>query len=243
MAFRKLILLFIAVILALASCASDESSTTYVSLGDSLAVGVGASDPGELGYTPLFRESLAEETGDDVRLVRLGLSGETSGSFIGAYPDGDSQLVRAEEAVGENPGTVATLSLGGNDLVGAGDTDAEREAAIVRYGQNLDYILGVLENASEPPPRVTVLALYNPAPGSFTDEWTGRLNAEIRAVADRHDTVSVADGDRAFEGNEEEYARHSEYPWDIHPTDAGYRALAEAFEEARFARGESGAAR
>lgn len=232
MAFGKLILLVIAAIIALASCASGESSTTYVSLGDSLAVGVGASDPQELGYTPLYRESLAEETGNEVRLVRLGLSGETSESFIGAYPDGDSQLVRAEETIGRNPGAVVTLSLGGNDLVGAGDTDAEREAAIARYGQNLEYILGVLENASEPSPSVTALALYNPAPGSFTDEWTGRLNAEIRAVADRRENVAVAAGDRAFEGREEEYARHSEYPWDIHPTDAGYRALAEAFEEA-----------
>lgn len=232
MSFRKLILFFIFATIALASCASEEEGITYVSLGDSLAVGVGASDPGELGYTPLFREALANETGNDVRLIRLGLSGETSGTFIGEYPVGDSQLVRAEEAFRENPGSTATLSLGGNDLVNAGATDPEREAAIVRYGQNLDYILGVLENASEPSPEITALALYNPAPGSFTDEWTGRMNEETRNVAANYENVSVADGDRAFEGNEEEYARHSEYPWDIHPTDEGYRALAEAFMEA-----------
>lgn len=238
MVFRKLILLLMVsgIVYALFSCASEETSTTYVSLGDSLAVGVGSSDPRELGYTPLYREALAEETGDEVRLIRLGLSGETSESFIGAYPDGESQLVSAERTLRENPGSVATLSLGGNDLIGAGGADAEREATVARYGRNLDYILGVLENASEPSPDITILALYNPAPGSFTDEWTARLNAEIRAVASRHDTVAVAAGDRAFEGREEEYARHSEYPWDIHPTDAGYRAIAKAFEEARFAR-------
>ncbi|CAN5686136.1 hypothetical protein BH20ACT10_BH20ACT10_22050 [soil metagenome] len=202
-------------------------------MGDSLAVGVGSSNPQELGYTPLHHETLAEETGDEVPLIRLGLSGETSESFIGDHPDGDSQLVRAERSLRENPGSFATLSLGGNDLISAGETDAEREAAITQYGQNLDYILGVLGDASEPRPDITMLALYNPAPGSFTDEWTGRMNEEMRAVADRHENVAVAAGDRAFEGNEEEYARHSEYPWDIHPTDAGYRALARAFEEAR----------
>lgn len=234
MVFRGLISLFAAVLLAtLVSCGSGEEEITYVSLGDSLAVGVGSSDPQELGYTPLYREALAGEAGKEVRLARLALSGETSESFIGEYPEGDSQLVRAERTLRENPASVVTLSLGGNDLVvGAGDTDAGREAAVSRYGENLDFILGTLRNVSEPPPEITVLALYNPAPGSFTDEWTGRVNDEIRGVAARHD-AAVAAGDRAFEGREEEYARHSEYPWDIHPTDEGYRALAEAFAEAR----------
>lgn len=236
MVFRGLIFFLLVSVAALVSCGSEDDRVTYVSLGDSLAVGVGASDPQELGYTPLYRDALAEETGEEVQLVRHGISGETSGSFIGSHPEGDSQLVRAERTLRENPGSVVTLSLGGNDLIRAGDTDAEREAAIVRYGENLDYILDVLTDASEPPPEVTVLALYNPAPGSFTDEWTGRLNEEIRSVAGRHD-VAVAAGDRAFEGHEEEYARHAEYPWDIHPTDAGYRALARAFEEARSASG------
>jgi hypothetical protein len=57
------------------------------------------------------------------------------------------------------------------------------------------------------------------------------LNAEIRTVAEQNG-VRVAAGDRAFVDREGEYTRHDQYPWDIHPTDAGYEALAEVFTEA-----------
>ncbi len=203
----------------------------YVSLGDSLAVGVGASDPAEKGYAPLYRDGLEAATGRPVELTQLGVSGETSESFIGGYP-ADSQLSRAEEALRENPGATVTLSIGGNDLLDvAGGTDAEREAAIQSYGANLDYILKTLQGASDPGPEISVLALYNPAPGSFTDYWAGRLNAELRAVASENG-VAVASGDKAFAERKGRYTHHDRYPWDIHPTDKGYEALAVAFTEA-----------
>lgn len=215
------------VTLAFSSCAS-EPPLTYVSLGDSLAVGVGSSDPRERGYAPLYRDLLAEETGRDVRLVQLGVSGETSETF---QEGPDPQLVRAQAALRQNPGAVVTLSLGGNDLLRVADgTDAEREAALARYAENLDRILKSLGNASDPEPRVSILALYNPAPGSFTDEWAGKLNETIREVAARN-AAAVARGDVAFRGHEAEYARNARYPWDIHPTDGGHEALARAFAE------------
>ena len=214
---------------ALASSCSGEPPAAYVSLGDSLAVGVGASDPRDHGYAPLYRDLLERETGREVRLVQLGAAGETSESFVNGP---DSQLARAEKALAEHPGAVATLSLGGNDLLSVADgTDAEREEALTRYAQNLDYVLKALEDASDPSPRVAVLALYNPAPGSFTDEWTGRLNAEIRRVAGDN-AVSVAAADEAFRGQEGEYTHHARYPWDVHPTDDGYDALARTFADA-----------
>lgn len=210
----------------------------YVSLGDSLAVGVGASDPVEKGYAPLYRDLLAESSGRPVELTQLGVSGETSESFIGGYPE-DSQLARAEEALRENPEAEVTLSIGGNDLLDAADaTDAGREAAIEAYGENLDYILETLKAASDPPPEITVLALYNPAPGSFTDYWIGNLNAEIRAVAEENG-VAVAAGDKAFSEREGRYSHHARYPWDIHPTDEGYEALAETLFARDSVRGES----
>ncbi len=212
-------------LLALSSC-SGEPSTAYVSLGDSLAVGVGASDPRERGYASLYRDLLEGKTGREVGLIQLGVVGETSGSFI----DGpDSQLARAERTLADNPDATVTLSLGGNDLLSvAENTDAEREDALARYARNLDYVLQTLGSASEPAPRIGVLALYNPAPDSFTDEWTGRLNAEIRRVAGANG-ASVAAADETFRGREEEYAHQARYPWDVHPTDAGYEALAQAF--------------
>ena len=123
-------------------------------------------------------------------------------------------------------------SLGANDLLQtAGGTDADREAALARHASNLERVLRDLESASDPAPEVTVLALYSPAPGSFTDEWAGRLNDQIRAVA-QENGASVAAGDRAFEGYEAGYTHYASNPYDIHPTDAGYEALARAFAEA-----------
>ncbi len=121
---------------------THEPPLAYVSLGDSLAVGVGASNPEERSYAALYRDALAEATRREVRLVQLGVSGETSESFIGNYPDrGSSQLARAETALRRNPGAIVTLSLGANDLLRTTDsTNVEREAAIVRFGRNLDHI-------------------------------------------------------------------------------------------------------
>ena len=209
--------------------ATKKPPLAYVSLGDSLAVGVGASDPEERGYAALYRDTLAEEARREVRFVQLGVSGETSESFIGYPQRASSQLARAEKALKRYPGATVTLSLGANDLLRTADAaEAEREAAIAWYAQNLDYILKRLGGASDPEPQISVLALYNPAPGSFTDEWVGRLNGEIRAVAEANG-ASVAAGDRAFRGHEREYVH---YPGDIHPTDRGYAALARAFERA-----------
>lgn len=231
MRLRTILLSTVLLSLALFSC-STERPVAYVSLGDSLAVGVGSSDPVKLSYAPLYRNALEEASDREVRLLQLGMSGETSASFIGNYP-GDSQLTRAEEALHRNPGAPVTLSLGGNDLMQTGDyTDAEREAAIAAFGQNLDFILEILNEASSPAGRITVLAYYNPSPGSFTDRWVGRLNEEIRAVAEENG-ARVAAGDRAFRDREGVYTRYDQYPWDVHPTDAGYEALAEAFEEIR----------
>jgi lysophospholipase L1-like esterase len=209
--------------------ASPEGPLTYVSLGDSLAVGVGASDPREKGYASLYRDLLEEQTGREVRLVQLGISGETTESFIYAP---ESQLARAEATVRENPGAAVTLSIGANDLLREADgTDAEREAALARYAENLDHILRTLKGASDPAPEITALAIYNPAPGSFTDEWAARLNERIRAVAQRNG-ARVAAADRAFLGHEAEYSHYDQYSWDIHPTDRGYAALARAFADA-----------
>lgn len=229
---RSCIFIFSAVIFSLTffSCTAEEPRTTYVSLGDSLAVGVGSSDPTERGYAPLYRNALEKDTDREVRLVQLGISGETSRSFIGDYP-ADSQLSRALEALRRDPGATVTLSLGGNDLMQTGGyTTTAREAAIAAFGRNLDFILETLDEASRPRPRIIVLAYYNPSPGTFTDRWIGRLNAEVRAAAEQNG-VQVAAGDRSF-GDHGEYTHHDRYPWDIHPTDEGYEALAEAFTEA-----------
>ncbi|QYJ15140.1 Spore germination lipase LipC [Rubrobacter xylanophilus DSM 9941] len=220
-----LVLLFAAVLLA-GSCHVGRPPLAYLSLGDSLAVGVGSSDPPERGYAPLYEARLERETGREVDLVQLGVSGETSESFIGSYPDPDgSQLARAESVLRRSPGALVTLSLGGNDLLQP--PPRRRREAIERFGENLDRILHTLRRASDPPPRIVVLLLYSPNPESPADGWISRMNAEILDRATRHG-VAVANPQELFRGHEREYLR----PGDIHPTDAGHRAIARALAQA-----------
>lgn len=227
----------------LVSCATEDAAEktqettvsdppTYVSLGDSLAVGVGATEPRERGFAPLYRDALEERTGQEVRFVQLGVSGETSESFIGSYPDAEgSQLARAEKALDGVPRLHVSLSIGGNDLLRTAELpDSEREEALDAYAENLGFILGKLRSASEPDARIATLALYNPAPGTFTDEWVGKLNARTRAVAQEHG-VEVAAADRAFQGREDVLIHWERYR-DIHPTDEGYEVLAGEFATA-----------
>lgn len=232
------------IVLLVAGCGTEETGgqqepapeppLTYLSLGDSLAVGVGASDPQQTAYTPLYHERLSESNDREVRLENLGVSGETTVSFIGGYPDGDSQLRRAVDAVADSDRALVTLSLGGNDLLReVNATDADRQQALDAFGYNLNYILGALGNAGDRDdraPRVAIFTLYNPAPGTFTDEWADRANDTIRSVATRQG-VEVIRSDQTFEGREAEYTHFEAYQWDIHPTDAGYEALCRALAE------------
>lgn len=222
------LLIFVFAALLAGSCSGGRPPLVYLSLGDSLAVGVGSSDPPERGYAPLYEAHLERRTGREVDLIQLGVSGETSESFIGSYPDpAGSQLARAEEILGRSPGALVSLSLGGNDLLQAPDDPERRREAVERFGENLDRILETLHGASEPPPRISVLLLYSPEPGGPADGWIARMNAEILACARRHGAV-VANTPELFRGHEGEYLR----PGDIHPTDAGYRAIARALERA-----------
>lgn len=217
---------------ALTSC-SSEQPLGYASLGDSLAAGVGSTAPSEQSYAAIYRERLEDESAREVRFRQFGLSGETAKSFIGDYPQGESQLVRAERFLRENPGSRVTLSLGGNDLLrAAGDTGRERRETISEYGEDLEFILQTLNEASQPPPRITVLTLYNPDPGSFTDRWVNVMNEEIRATA-HSDGAAVADARQTFDGNTGEYLRrYDNGERDIHPNDRGYEALARAIAQA-----------
>jgi lysophospholipase L1-like esterase len=126
--------------------------------------------------------------------------------------------------------TPTLLSLGGNDLRQADNTPQARRNAVSRLRQNLDFIFGELSEAGSVS-RTTVLALYDPTAATDDDRWIRRANGVIRDTAKKHG-ISVAAADEAFRGHKGEYTHHDEYPWDVHPTDEGYKALAESLSEA-----------
>src|SRR5687767_9110387 len=97
-----------------AAGAAAPATRQYVALGDSLAFGVGASDP-ERAYVPLLFQYFQQPRTENVRILRnLSRPGETSDSFVAG-----GQLALAVAAIVE-PTTdtrVVTLDIGGNDLL------------------------------------------------------------------------------------------------------------------------------
>ena len=71
------------VLLLAAPAAAAEPATRYLAVGDSLAVGDGASDPATTGYVPRMADYFAGAAhGGAKAAVNLAVGGETTGSFI-----------------------------------------------------------------------------------------------------------------------------------------------------------------
>lgn len=156
---------------------TEDEETAYLALGDSLAVGVGASDESELGYVGLIHAALTADDAE-VTLRNLAVSGETSQSMIG----GD-QLTNAIEVIGvaDPPVQLVTIDIGGNDLLAllgsdpcASEPDGDRcgesvATALAAYERNLRQILGELRaalDASAPDARLAIMTYFNPFSGT-----------------------------------------------------------------------------
>ena len=156
------------------------SPTRYLALGDSLAVGDGASVPAETGYVGLLTDYFAGKSHADAKeALNLAVGGETTASFMAG------QLNSAVAAI-LDPGTdvkVVTISIGGNDLlnllneptdacvVDPGSTTCQTLLAAALGGVAATYpsLLGTVMWALDQDPgteRVFVLTLYNPFGGT-----------------------------------------------------------------------------
>ena len=203
------------VVLAGVACrpaAQAAPPRTYVAIGASDSVGVGASDPATEGWVPRFGARL----GPDVQIVNLGVSGSTLAQAL------DEQVGPAVDA---QP-TVVTVWLAVNDL--------NSRAPLERYAADLDTLLGQLESTHA---RVLVgnvpdlgrLAIYRGTdPGALQAE-VARWNAVIGASVARHGAVLVD-----LFGTWQEVADHPEYLSQdgFHPSTEGYQRLADVFAQA-----------
>jgi lysophospholipase L1-like esterase len=170
---------FASVVLLLAACGDDGGPPpNYLALGDSLAVGVGATDAATGGYVPRFHAYLQSEDGLDTEVVlnNLAVSGETSDSFI---TDGQLEAALAELTAGEVG--VVTLDIGGNDALDFLDApefevcypDLDQTAcftafgeALERFGDNFATILDRLRAAAGADTLIIVMTYFNPLLGS-----------------------------------------------------------------------------
>ena len=160
--------------------ATTAAAGVYLALGDSLAVGVGSTDPARGGYVGRFFEMLQREPGSGIgRLVNLAISGETSGSLIAG-----GQLERGLRAIADiGPALrLVTLDIGGNDLLwlamnepcaSSPNSEACRRAVIAtldrfeaNYRAVLSRIVEAVARNSSADARVVAVTYYNPFSGT-----------------------------------------------------------------------------
>jgi len=251
--------------------AAAATPVVYLALGDSLAVGVGASNTHDTYVSRLFDYYRGASHGGVDTLVNLGIGGETSYSFISGGPGGAvPQLTQALAAIND-PATdtrVVTLDIGGNDALDTlfGDPAcadrtspacrAALAATLAAFAANYATILAALNAALAADPgaeQVYVMTYYNLWGGTgdpleaFADVLLLGSDLRIDCVANATDPTRIGLNDLiACIGlasgaiDADVYGRFDDRALvlthvaegDIHPTDAGYAAIASAFMDA-----------
>jgi acyl-CoA thioesterase I len=191
---------------------AGQRPITYVAIGASDAVGVGAANPEKDGWVP----KLGTQLGPNVRVVNLGVSGSTLSQAL------EEQLGPALDAQPD----VVTVWLAVNDL--------NARVPLEEYGADLDTLLGGLEATHARVlvgnvPDLAALAAYRGLDADQVTAEVDRWNAVIAATTARHGDMLVD-----LYAHWQEIAEHPEYlsADGFHPSAEGYQALADAFAAA-----------
>lgn len=222
-------------IASLRSSSGDSMPDVYVSIGDSIAAGNGASDPASTGFPALLAAR------EEVSLRNVAVAGATTQDVL------DDQLGRALVSIQAGRAAFVTIAAGGNDLAALIPNAAcvedplpsscPLEETLALVETNLRRIIGYIRDANT---RVPIVLLAYPNFFSGTGHpWeapAGRVLPElagvIRSVAAEYERVAVADAAPAFEGRGGELTHVLDETFDPHPNDAGYREIAGAFSAA-----------
>jgi lysophospholipase L1-like esterase len=190
-----------------------SGAPAYVALGDSISIDDYSGGPGRGGASLLFAnrdEDFPEWRGRDLRALDPGTT------FSPLATDGATTRTLAQaqlprfRALGLRP-TLVTLTIGGNDLLGAyGDTGAAR-SVIAGVRAAVDLVLAEVRGTA-PSAAIAVGTVYDPSDGTGDavrlglPPWTdavavlAELNDTLRAVAAAHGAV-VAEIARFFHGH------------------------------------------
>jgi lysophospholipase L1-like esterase len=202
-----------------------SDNTRYLALGDSLAAGFGAV-PATQGYVYLLYQDGAFDKAINTTFADAAVSGAKSGDVL---------KYQVPQAVDIFVPHVVTISVGGNDLLEILN-GADAQTVLGQFQANLTQILGTLR-ARLPTARIIIGNQYDipeitsQVPGG--EQVIAAFNQIIAGVA-AATGVQVADVFSAFQGRTGLLLieRHNA-GLQVHPTNAGYRVMAEAFEAAR----------
>lgn len=196
-----------------------DNHTRYMALGDSLVAGYGAV-PATQGYVYLLYQGGVFDQVPNTLFSNAGVPGATSRHVR------DHQVPQAIEAF--RP-TVVTITVGGNDLLRILN-GADPAQVLGEFQANFSAILQALR-VSLPQTRIYVSNLYSIPEIPGADQVVPLFNQVVAGVAGAY-AVPVADVYSAFQGRDGLLLinRNGAGQYEVHPTNAGYRVMAQAFE-------------
>ncbi len=203
---------------------SSRAAWDYVALGDSLAAGVGA----RRGYVDRFAEHLRNDTGARVRVANLGHSGQTSSQLLYALRN-DAAMRRFIGGA-----EVVTLNIGINDLghasrsyengsCGGAHNEACLRKAVGEVEENWDAVIEeILSLRSTKEAIIRTVGLgYTPRVDGVFEPYLAEVNHHIAASA----------ADAGIPYVEVRLGGEGMSPDGVHPSDEGYRVIAERLRE------------
>lgn len=193
--------------------AEPPRALTYIAIGASDSVGVGADVPEAEGWVPVLHSRMPSGS----QLINLGVSGSLLRQAL------DQQL---PVALDSSPDLV-TVWLAVNDL--------NARVPLERYSDDLDAMLRALRENTHATvfvgniPDVTRLPVYQQVDRALIEREVGRWNAAIEGIVSRYGAHLVDLNSGSYE-----LAQHPEYVArdGFHPSSEGYRRLAEIFLDA-----------
>jgi len=194
--------------------------TRFMAMGDSLTAGYGAV-PATRGFAYQLYLDGSIDTVPDTLFTNAAVPGATSQDIL------DHQVPMAVTRFHPH---VITLTVGGNDLLGILNGE-DPGVVLATFQENLFQILATLR-AELPEAKIVVGNLYEPpVPGA--DQIVPVFNQILAGVAGSLG-VSVADVHGAFHGRSGLLLveRNGSDAFQVHPTNAGYRVMADAFSAA-----------
>ena len=214
------------------------ASLTYVALGDSLAVGTGASYK---GYVDRYADYIRTDTSTQVSVINLGQDGQTSSELLHVLRNDASsrEAVIAANAI--------TFNTGLNDLGRAGEAyengtcgGAENQdclrASVEAFKENWDAIIAELLSLRSTSNTIIRTIGLGHTPKIFVDDaittWPSEGKIEnFRALkpyleeVNNHIATTTAGKDVPYV---EVYLEKSHVnPDGVHPNDEGYQVIAE----------------
>ena len=204
-----------------------DDNLSYMSMGDSLAAGKGAT-PVTRGYAYLLYQDQVFGKIDDVTFANAAVPGVTSEQVLMWQVPAAIQVFKPD---------VITMSVGGNDLERILVEQLDPIVVLGEFAANMGQILCGLRAAL--PDAVIIVGNQYDIPNLSADIPAVRdviiaANGLLADVAQTcgtkvADVFSALDGRHGLLLGERKGALD---PYEIHPTDAGYRVMAKAFKEA-----------